>query len=129
MTDPIADMLTRIRNAFMAQKKETQVPYSKLKQNLAEKLVELGYLSATKTTGEGKDKVITITLKYKDKLSVISAIKRISKPGRRVYHSTNELKPILSGHGSAILTTNRGILSDKQARELGVGGEVICHIW
>lgn len=129
MTDPIADLLTRIRNAYLAQKEQTSVPHSKLKQSIAEKLLQLDYLSGVDVAGEGKDKTLLITLRYQGKTSVISGLKRVSKPGRRSYVSLKDIKPVLSGHGAAILSTNKGILSDKEAKQAQVGGEVICHIW
>jgi len=129
MTDPIADMLTRIRNAYMADLKKTEVPFSKLKFALAEKILELGYVRNISVSGEGKSKLITLELKYKGKTSVISGIKRISKPGRRNYVASKNIKPILSGYGTSILTTSKGVLSDKEARQAQVGGEILCQIW
>lgn len=129
MTDPIADMLTRIRNGYMVQKKTVDIPYSNVKEAIASKLKELNYLADVSVAGEGKDKVITTTLSYKNERPVVNTIKRVSTPGRRNYLKAKDIKPVLSGHGSTILSTSKGILSDMQAKKEGVGGEVICQVW
>lgn len=129
MTDPIADMLTRIRNAYMAKQSETVIPHSNLKLAVAEKLAQLGYLTQVDVSEAGVGKVIKVGLKYKDKHPVLSGIKRVSTPGRRIYTTAKEIKPVLSGYGSALISTSKGVLSDKEARSTGTGGEVICKVW
>ena len=131
MTDPIADMLTRIRNANTAKHDTVDVPASKMKEAIANILLEEGYVKAVDIVEEGKFKTIRITLKYgKDKNEkVITGIKRISKPGLRVYAGKDELPKVLGGLGVAIISTNKGVLTDKQAREAQVGGEVLAFIW
>ena len=131
MTDPIADMLTRIRNANTAKHDTVDVPASKMKEAIANILLEEGYIKAVDIVEEGKFKTIHITLKYgKDKNEkIISVIKRISKPGLRVYAGKDELPKVLGGLGIAIISTNKGVLTDKQAREAQVGGEVLAFVW
>ncbi|CCX89551.1 30S ribosomal protein S8 [Clostridium sp. CAG:590] len=131
MTDPIADMLTRIRNANTAKHDTVDVPASKMKEAIANILLEEGYIKAVEIVEEGKFKTIHITLKYgKDKNEkIITGIKRISKPGLRVYAGKDELPKVLGGLGVAIISTNKGVLTDKQAREAQVGGEVLAFVW
>lgn len=131
MTDPIADMLTRIRNANTAKHDTVDVPASKMKEAIANILLEEGYVKAVDIIEEGKFKTIRITLKYgKDKNEkIITGIKRISKPGLRVYAGKDELPKVLGGLGVAIISTNKGVLTDKQARAEQVGGEVLAFIW
>ena len=131
MTDPIADMLTRIRNANTAKHDTVDVPASKMKEAIANILLEEGYIKAVDIVEEGKFKTIHITLKYgKDKNEkIIFGIKRISKPGLRVYAGKDELPKVLGGLGIAIISTNKGVLTDKQAREAQVGGEVLAFVW
>ena len=131
MSDPIADMLTRIRNANTAKHDTVDVPASKLKNAIADNLLKDAYIAKYDLVEEGKFNTIHITLKYGvDKNEkVISGLKRISKPGLRIYAGKDELPRVLGGLGTAIISTNQGILTDKEARKLGVGGEVICHIW
>lgn len=131
MTDPIADMLTRIRNANTAKHDTVDVPASKMKEAIANILLEEGYVRAVDIIEEGKFKTIHITLKYgKDKNEkIITGIKRISKPGLRVYAGKEELPKVLGGLGVAIISTNKGVLTDKQAREAQVGGEVLAFVW
>ena len=131
MSDPIADMLTRIRNANVAKHDTVEVPASKMKKAIAEILLNEGYIKAFDVTADGVKENIRITLKYgKDKNEkVISGIKRISKPGLRVYADTENLPKVLGGLGTAIISTNKGVVADKDARKLGVGGEVIAFIW
>jgi len=131
MTDPIAEMLTRIRNANTAKHDSVDVPASKMKEAIANILLEEGYIKAVDMVEEGKFKTIRITLKYgKDKNEkVITGIKRISKPGLRVYAGKDELPKVLGGLGVAIISTNKGVLTDKQAREAQVGGEVLAFVW
>ena len=131
MSDPIADMLTRIRNANTAKHDTVDVPASKMKIAIANILVDEGYIAKYDLVEDGNFKTIRITLKYgKDKNEkIISGLKRISKPGLRVYASTEDLPRVLGGLGTAIISTNKGVMTDKEARELGVGGEVIAFIW
>ena len=131
MSDPIADMLTRIRNANTAKHDTVDVPASKMKIAIAEILFNEGYISKYEIVEEGNFNTIHITLKYGvDKNEkVISGIKRISKPGLRIYAGKDELPRVLGGLGTAIISTNNGVITDKEARRLGVGGEVLCYIW
>ncbi|MGN1317851.1 MAG: 30S ribosomal protein S8 [Lachnospirales bacterium] len=131
MSDPIADMLTRIRNANTAKHNTVDVPSSKMKEAIANILTNEGYIAGYEILEDGVKKTMKITLKYGvDKNEkVISGIKRISKPGLRVYASNEELPRVLGGMGIAIMSTNKGIITDKEARKLGVGGEVIAFVW
>jgi small subunit ribosomal protein S8 len=130
MTDPIADMLTRIRNGNNAKHEIVDVPASNMKKEIAQILVDEGYIKGFDVIDDGKQGIIRIQIKYgKNNERVISGIKRISKPGLRVYVNKDEIPKVLGGLGIAILSTSRGILTDKQAREKGVGGEVICYVW
>ena len=130
-SDPIADMLTRIRNANTAKHDTVDVPASKMKIAIADILLNEGYITKYDIVEDGNFKTIRITLKYgADKNEkVISGLKRISKPGLRVYASSEELPRVLGGLGTAIISTNQGVITDKEARKLGVGGEVLCFIW
>ena len=129
--DPIADMLTRIRNANTAKHDTVDVPASKMKVAIADILVKEGYITKYDIEEIGNFKTIHITLKYgKDKNEkIISGLKRISKPGLRVYASKEELPKVLGGLGTAIISTNKGVITDKEARKLNVGGEVLAFIW
>ena len=131
MSDPIADMLTRIRNANTAKHDTVDVPSSKMKLAIADILLEEGYIKKYDLIDEGNFKTIRITLKYgadrNDK--IISGLKRISKPGLRIYAGKDELPRVLGGLGIAISSTNQGVVTDKKARELQVGGEVLAYIW
>jgi small subunit ribosomal protein S8 len=131
MSDPIADMLTRIRNANTAKHDTVDVPSSKMKLAIAEILLEEGYIKKYDIIEDGNFKTIHITLKYgADKNEkIISGIKRISKPGLRVYAGKDELPKVLGGLGIAIISTNHGVVTDKKARELQVGGEVLAFVW
>ena len=131
MSDPIADMLTRIRNANTAKHDTVDVPSSKMKLAIAEILVKEGFIKKYDVVEDGNFKTIRITLKYgKDKNEkIISGIKRISKPGLRVYADKENLPKVLGGLGTAILSTNQGVITDKEARKLGVGGEVLAFVW
>ena len=130
MTDPIADFLTRIRNAYLAGKKVVEVPSSKMKVALTKILCEKGYILSYKVVeGEPYD-TIKIALKYhpQTKVAAIKKIERVSKPGLRQYVDTNSIPRVLNGLGIAIISTSKGIVTDKEAKELGVGGEVICYV-
>ena len=131
MSDPIADMLTRIRNANTAKHDTVDVPASKMKIAIADILVNEGYITKYDIVEEGNFNTIRNTLKYgADKNEkVISGIKKISKPGLRVYAGKDELPRVLGGLGTAIISTNQGVITDKEARKLGVGGEVLCFVW
>ncbi len=126
MTDPIADMLTRIRNALVARHDEVEIPKSKIKEEITKILVEEGYVAGYKVDGNN----LVITLKYgPNNQKVISGIKRISKPGLRVYAPTENMPVVLGGMGIAILSTNKGIMTNKQAKAANVGGEVLAYVW
>ena len=130
MTDPIADMLKRIRNANTVGHKTVDVPASNMKKSIAGILKEEGYITDFEVIDDNKQGVIRITMKYgADKERVISGLKKISKPGLKVYAKRNEVPKVLGGLGIAIISTSNGIISDKKARQLGVGGEVICYVW
>ena len=129
-TDPIADMLTRIRNANSKKHKTVDVPASNMKKAIAEILFKEGYIAAYEEISDNTQGVIRITLKYDEKgARVIEGLRRISKPGLRVYASKDELPKVLNGLGIAIISTSQGLKTDKQARELGIGGEVLAYIW
>ena len=131
MSDPIADMLTRIRNANTAKHDTVDVPSSKMKLAIADILVKEGFIKKYDVVEDGNFKTIRITLKYgKDKNEkIISGIKRISKPGLRIYANKEDMPKVLGGLGVAIISTNQGVITDKQARELGVGGQVLAFVW
>ncbi|MCL2398578.1 MAG: 30S ribosomal protein S8 [Defluviitaleaceae bacterium] len=131
MSDPIADMLTRIRNANSAKHVTVDVPSSKVKVDIASILVKEGYLKGYEIIEDGVKKTMRITIKYgRDRNEkVITGIKRISKPGLRVYASCEDMPRVLGGLGCAIVSTNKGIITDKEARKLGVGGEVLAFVW
>ena len=131
MSDPIADMLTRIRNANTAKHDTVDVPASKMKIAIAEIRLNEGYITKYDIVEDGNFKTIRITLKYgADKNEkVISGLKRISKPGLRVYANSEELPRVLGGLGTAIISTNQGVITDKEARKLQIGGEVLCFVW
>ena len=129
-TDPIADMLTRIRNANSAKHKTVDVPASKMKTAIAEILFKEGYIKSFELINNENQGIIRITLKYDEKgARVIDGIKRISKPGLRVYAGKEELPRVLNGLGTAIISTSKGLKTDKEAREAGIGGEVLAYIW
>jgi small subunit ribosomal protein S8 len=129
LTDPIADMLTRIRNAMRIKAEKVDIPISKIKLEIAKILKEEGFIRAYKILKDRKQGILRVIPKYIDNESVISGLKRISKPGRRVYVNRDEIPRVMGGLGIAILTTSKGILSDKVCRRDGVGGEIICYVW
>ena len=131
ISDPIADMLTRIRNANTAKHDTVDVPASKIKRAIADILLTEGYVKAVEIVNDGKFDTIHITLKYgKDKNEkVLSGLRRISKPGLRIYADVENLPKVLGGYGTAIISTNKGVITDKEARKLNVGGEVIAFVW
>jgi small subunit ribosomal protein S8 len=131
MTDPIADMLTRIRNAALARHDRTEMPGSRMKQAVAEILKNEGYISDVRPSDgdEGAQK-LTIVLKYgRDRQSAIDGVKRVSRPGRRVYVRHDQIPRVFSGLGISILSTSRGVMSDREARQQKVGGELLCEVW
>ena len=129
ITDPIADMLTRIRNAGTAKHATVDVPASKMKKSIAEILLEEGYIKNFQLIDDGTQGIIRITLKYVDNEKAISGLRRVSKPGLRVYAGADELPRVLRGLGIAIVSTPKGVMTDKKARELHVGGEVLAFVW
>jgi len=131
MSDPIADMLTRIRNANTAKHDTVDIPASKIKASIADILYKEGYISRYDIIQDGSFKIIRVTLKYgQDKSKkIITGLKRISKPGLRVYAGKGEVPRVLGGLGIAILSTNQGVITDKEARRLAVGGEVLAYVW
>jgi len=130
LTDPIADMLTRIRNAALIKAEKVDIPASRMKLDIAKILKEEGFIRAYKILKDKKQGILRITLKYApDNQSIISGLKRISKPGRRVYVNTDLVPTVMGGVGVSILTTSKGILTGKACRREKVGGEVLCHIW
>lgn len=129
MTDPIADMLTRIKNAIMAKHKEVKIPHSKMKEKIAEILKREGFIENYEVIGEIPKKEILIKFKIYKGENAITDLKRISKPGRRIYVSKDEIPWVMNGLGIAIISTSKGILTDREARKNKIGGEVICYVW
>jgi len=127
--DPISDMLTSIRNALAVSKETIDVPFSNFKFEILKILEKKGFINLVANKRKNKKKVLEIVLKYKDGMPAISGLKRISKPGQRIYKSYKEIKPVKSGYGIAIISTSKGLMTDKEARKQKVGGEVICEIW
>ncbi|MBE6020413.1 MAG: 30S ribosomal protein S8 [Firmicutes bacterium] len=130
MTDPIADMLTRIRNANMVGHESVDVPASKMKKSIAEILLKEGYIKGFDVIEDNKQGIIRIQMKYgQNKEKVITGIKKISKPGLKVYAKRDDIPKVLGGLGVAIISTSKGVITDKEARKENVGGEVICYVW
>ena len=130
ITDPVADMLTRIRNAGSARHETVDIPNSKMKKAIAEILLEEGYIKSFQLIDDGTQGIIRVTLKYlPGKEKAIQGLRRVSKPGLRVYAGADELPQVLRGLGIAIISTSRGMMTDREARKLGVGGEVLAYIW
>lgn len=130
MTDPIADFLTRIRNANSAMHQKVEIPSSKMKVAMAEILEEEGFIRSFEVTEDNKQGILTVVLKYgPQKERVITGMKRISKPGLKVYCKKDEVPKVLGGLGIAIISTSKGIMTDKEARNQGLGGEVLCYVW
>ncbi|MGE5659329.1 MAG: 30S ribosomal protein S8 [Actinomycetota bacterium] len=129
--DTIADMLTRIRNSCMARHQTTQVPSTKMTRSIAKVLKDEGFIADFEEAGEGVQRHLVLSLKYKGKTRrpIITALKRVSKPGLRVYSNRKELPRVLGGIGIAIISTSSGIMTDRQARQQGLGGEVLCYVW
>ena len=129
-TDPIADMLTRIRNANQAKFKTVDIPASNMKKNIAEILFNEGYIKAYEEIENENQGIIRVSLKYTEKgKKVISGLRRISKPGLRIYASKDELPKVLNGLGIALISTSKGVMTDKEARDLKIGGEVLCYVY
>lgn len=129
VTDPIADMLTRIRNANIVRSKSVEIPASNIKKELARLLKEEGYIQDYELIDDQQQGVIRVQLKFNGKERIITGLKRISKPGLRVYVEKDQLPRVLGGLGIAILSTSQGIMTDKIARRMGIGGEVLCYVW
>jgi small subunit ribosomal protein S8 len=129
-TDPIADMLTRIRNAALIKRREVMIPSSKLKTEIAKILKEEGYIRNFKVIDDNKQGILSLSLKYSDdNTSVISGIRRISRPGRRLYCTRESIPKVLDGLGTAVISTSKGMMTDKRCADLGLGGEILCYIW
>lgn len=130
INDHISDMITRIKNAYAMHKKSVAMPYTKVLESVANVMLSEKYIAKVEITGEGvTDKQLVLTLSYKDDTAAISAIKRISKPGVRIYRQVDSFKPVLSGLGIAILSTSKGIMSDRNAKINKIGGEVLLELW
>ncbi len=130
MTDPIADMLTRIRNSILIKAEKVDIPASRLKVEIAKIMKEEGFIKSYKIIKDKKQGILRVTLKYtQDNRPIVEGLKRISKPGRRVYVGKDEVPSVVGGMGIAVMTTPKGILTDKACRREGVGGEVLCYIW
>lgn len=129
MTDPIADMLTRIRNANTVRHEVVEIPSSNIKKSIANILLQEGYVKDIEEYSDGAVPMLRVSLKYQGKDRVITGLKKISKPGLRVYCRKDNIPKVLNGLGVAIISTSKGIVTDREARKLGLGGEVICYIW
>ena len=130
INDPVADMLTRIRNALVAKHETTTLPASNMKKAIAQILVDEGYIKGFEVIDDGAQGTIKLTLKYDgNRKGVISGLKRISKPGLRVYAKSEDIPKVLGGLGIAIISTSKGVMTDRQARKNAVGGEVLCYVW
>lgn len=129
ITDPISDMIVRIKNANQRKAKSVVIPFSTKKEKILSILLNEGYIASVITKGKAKDKILEVSLKYKGNQSAIVDFKRVSKPGLRVYAQADNLPKVLSGYGTAIISTSKGMMTEKQARKENVGGEVIAYIW
>jgi len=129
LTDPIADMLTRIRNSMRIKSDKVDIPISKMKLEIAKIMKEEGFIRAYKILKDRKQGTLRVIPKYVDNQSIITGLKRVSRPGRRYYVNKDEIPKVMGGLGVAIITTSKGIMSDKTCRQEGVGGEVICYVW
>ena len=129
ITDPIADLIVRIKNANQRKTKVVEIPYSKIKEKIIHTIKEEGYIQNYEIKEEGIKKHILVSLKFKGTQRVITGLKRISKPGLRVYATSSNIPKVLSGYGIAIISTSQGILTDKQARKVNIGGEVLAYVW
>ena len=129
MTDPITDLLNQIRNAQAVGKAEVLLPLSKIKNEIANILVKEGFIGEAKKTVKGKARVLKITLKYDDGVPAIAGLKRVSKPGQRIYEGFSEIRKVHGGYGMSIVSTSKGLMTNKEARKQKLGGEIICQIW
>jgi small subunit ribosomal protein S8 len=129
MTDPITDMLNQIKNAQAVQKAEVLVPLSKIKSEIATILAKEGFIVDAKKATKGKIKILKITLKYDNEIPAITGFKRVSKPGQRIYNGVSEIRKVHGGYGLSIISTSKGLMTNKEARYQKIGGEVICQIW
>lgn len=129
VNDPIGDFITRLKNASAVEKETVAIPYSKMKEAIALSLKKAGFVGEVSKEGEGVEKVLTVGLLYKDGASIIRGVKRISKPGRRLYSAVRDIHPVKYGKGALILSTPRGILTDSEARKVRAGGETLFSIW
>ena len=129
MTDPITDMLNQIRNAKAVAKSELSVPFSKVKYEIAKILMQEGFTGEVKKVVKGKTKTIKIGLKYNDGISKISNLRRVSKPGQRIYAKISKIKRVKGGYGISVISTSKGLMTNKKAHKLKLGGEVICEVW
>lgn len=129
ITDPVADMLIRIKNAILAGKADLVMPSTKLKVNIAKLLVDSNYLNSYEVVEKQPQPELKLVLKYQDKTNVITDLKQVSKPGRRIYASAKKLPKVMNGYGISIISTSKGLVTDAQAKKLNVGGEVICKVW
>ncbi len=129
MTDPISDMLNRIRNAQASDLEKIELPFSNLKYAIAEILEKSGFVGKVDKKGKKTNKILEIALKYEEKIPVISGLKRVSKPGRRVYTDYQEIRKVRGGYGIAVISTSKGLMTDRDARKNRIGGEIICEIW
>ncbi|MBP7768263.1 30S ribosomal protein S8 [Candidatus Woesebacteria bacterium] len=129
MTDPISNFITSIKNGLMAHKETVVAPYSKLKEAVAAILVREGYITSVTVDESGTFKKLVVTLKYVGKLPAVTQVKRLSKPGIRLYAPATQIPKALGGYGITIISTNKGIVTDKEARKLNLGGELLCQIW
>ena len=129
MTDPIADMLTRIRNSQMAKRAVVEIPFSKLKKSVADILSQEGYLGKVEEKDNKPGKLLVIGLKYEGKRPIIRSLKRESKPGRRVYCSSGDMPRVLNDYGISVVSTSQGMMTNKEARKQGIGGEIVCSVY
>ena len=129
MTDPIADMLARIKNALLSKHKQVVLPYSKVKEAIAKILVDNNYIESFEVVEKKPQSDLVLVLGYKGKLPKISGVKRVSKPGRRLYSTVDKVPATLNGYGITIVSTSKGLLTDKEARQQNVGGELLCQVW
>jgi len=129
MTDPIADMLNRIKNAQTVSRSTVEVPFSNFKYEIAKILEKHGFIEKVEKKGRKVKRAIVITLKYRDKTPAISGLKRVSKPGQRIYLDLTQIRRVKGGYGLAVISTSKGLMVDKEARKQGLGGEVLCEIW
>lgn len=129
MTDPIADLIIRIKNALLARKKEVVVPFSKIKHNIAQILEQEGYVHSVAVREASPVSELVISLKYVGKLPAVNGVKRLSTPGRRLYASVNSIPRALNGYGITIVSTSKGVMTDTTARKQNIGGELLCQIW